>query len=165
MSYYATLFHPAPVTTVEVQISSTNTTGYKVNEHLTDSDLWLGNLSYLNLVYSTVHSRLQKYPYNVRGDIRQIYLSVSSEYAYKNNSQSVPDMNMEDYSKERLWQLLVETVHAAVMYPTHKAYIRDSILPTQKDISALTISEQLGMSLGEALVILDELSSDKQPTN
>jgi hypothetical protein len=71
-------------------------------------------------------------------------------------------MNITDYSKEQLWQLLVETVHAAVMYPTHKAYIRNSILPTQKDISALKLSEQLCMPLGEALVILDELATEEQ---
>ncbi|MDR0372389.1 MAG: hypothetical protein LBI79_02325 [Nitrososphaerota archaeon] len=73
-------------------------------------------------------------------------------------------MNMKDYSKEQLWQLLVETVHASVMYPTHKAYIRDSILPTQKDISASELTERLGMPLGEALVILHELTTDKQVT-
>ena len=66
-------------------------------------------------------------------------------------------MNLDEYTKERLWQLLVETVHASVMYPTHKAYTRDSILPQQADISALELSERLGMPLGEALVILSEL--------
>jgi len=67
-------------------------------------------------------------------------------------------MNLEDYSKDQLWQLLVETVHAAVMYPTHKAYIRDSVLPVQKDITATELSERLGMPIGEALVILEELT-------
>jgi hypothetical protein len=70
-------------------------------------------------------------------------------------------MNLQDYSKEQLWQLLVEAIHASVMYPTHKAYTRDSILPAQKDISAVELSQRLGMPLGEALVILDELASDK----
>jgi hypothetical protein len=66
-------------------------------------------------------------------------------------------MNLDEYSKERLWQLLVETVHASVMYPTHKAYTRNRILSEQHDISALELSERLGMPLGEALVILSEL--------
>ena len=66
-------------------------------------------------------------------------------------------MNLEDYTKERLWQLLVEVVHASVMFPTHKAYTRDTILPSQADVSALELTERLGMPLGEALVILDEL--------
>ena len=67
-------------------------------------------------------------------------------------------MNLEAYTKERLWQLLVETVHASVMYPTHKAYTRDAILPSKADISARELAERLGMPLGEALVILDELA-------
>ena len=71
-------------------------------------------------------------------------------------------MNLEEYSKDRLWQLLVETVHATVMYPSHKAYVRASILPAQKDITAIELSERLGMPLGEALVILEELTTDKQ---
>ncbi len=71
-------------------------------------------------------------------------------------------MNVEEYTKEKLWHLLVEAVHASVMYPTHKAYTRDTILPVQVDISALELSERLGMPLGEALVILDELSQEKK---
>ena len=67
-------------------------------------------------------------------------------------------MNLEEYPKERLWQLLVEAVHASVMYPTHKAYTRDSILPQKADVSAVELAETLGMSLGEALVILNELT-------
>jgi hypothetical protein len=70
-------------------------------------------------------------------------------------------MNLENYSKEKLWQLLVEAVHASVMYPTHKAYTRDSILPTNADISAAELAERLGMPLGEALVILSEITQNK----
>ncbi len=66
-------------------------------------------------------------------------------------------MNLEELTKERIWQLLVETVHASVMYPTHKSYTRDSILPLNTDISATELAERLGMPLGEALVILSEL--------
>jgi hypothetical protein len=72
------------------------------------------------------------------------------------------EMNLEEYSKEKLWQLLVETVHASVMYPTHKAYIRDTILPSNADVSATELSERLGMPLGEALVILEELAAAKK---
>ena len=70
-------------------------------------------------------------------------------------------MKLEDYSKEKLWQLLVEAVHASVMYPTHKAYTRDSIIP-KGDISAIELAESLGMPLGEALVIINELTQDKK---
>ena len=71
-------------------------------------------------------------------------------------------MNLENYSKEKLWQLLVEAVHASVMYPTHKAYVRDSMLPENADVSAAELAERLGMPLGEALVILSELMQDNK---
>jgi hypothetical protein len=71
-------------------------------------------------------------------------------------------LNLEEYSKEKLWQLLVDVVHASVMYPTHKAYVRDSILPQKPDVSAVELSERLGMPLGEALVILEELAEARK---
>ena len=71
-------------------------------------------------------------------------------------------MGLEEYSKEQLLQLLVEAVHASVMYPTHKAYTRDSILPANADITANELAERLGMPFGEALVILSELSQERK---
>jgi len=74
-------------------------------------------------------------------------------------------MNLDEYTKERLWQLLVETVHTSVMYPTHKSYTRNTILPQKADVTPTELAESLGMSFGEALVILAELSEDrKNPT-
>ena len=70
-------------------------------------------------------------------------------------------MNLDEYTKEKLWQLLLEAVHASVMYPTHKAYTRDTILPRKSDVAATELAELLGMPLGEALVILNELSEKK----
>ncbi|MGA2386099.1 MAG: hypothetical protein ABSG33_06170 [Candidatus Bathyarchaeia archaeon] len=70
---------------------------------------------------------------------------------------------MEQYSKDTLWQLLVEAVHASVMYPTHKAYTRESILPQKPDVTANELAERLGMPLGEALVILNELTAESKP--
>lgn len=71
-------------------------------------------------------------------------------------------LNFEEYSKETLWQLLVDAVHASVMYPSHKAYVRDSILPQKPDVSAVELTARLGMPLGEALVILEELKEAKK---
>jgi hypothetical protein len=71
-------------------------------------------------------------------------------------------MNLDEFSKEMLWQLLVETVHASVMYPTHKAYTRDNILPQKADVTANELVDRLGMPLGEALVIISELVHGKQ---
>jgi hypothetical protein len=71
-------------------------------------------------------------------------------------------MNLDEYSKEQLWQLLVGAVHLSVMYPTHKAYTRDTMLQQKADISAQELAEDLGMPLGEALVILNELRPDQK---
>ncbi|MCL2134551.1 MAG: hypothetical protein FWH37_03220 [Candidatus Bathyarchaeota archaeon] len=66
-------------------------------------------------------------------------------------------MNLDDYSKENLWRLLVELVQVSVMYPTHKAYTRDIVLPEVPDITPKELAQRLNMPLGEALVIIDEL--------
>jgi len=71
-------------------------------------------------------------------------------------------MNSEEYTKERLWQLLVEAIHASVMYPTHKAYTRSTILPQKADVTASELAERLGMPLGEALIILSELVEERK---
>ncbi len=66
-------------------------------------------------------------------------------------------MDLGDYKKEKLWLILVETVHANVMYPTHKAYTRDVILHEKPEISPVELASRLNMPLGEALVVLHEL--------
>jgi hypothetical protein len=72
-------------------------------------------------------------------------------------------MNLEELTKEKLWLILVDTVHKAVMYPSHKAYIRDVILRDKPDVTPLELANRLSMPLGEALVILDELSGERKP--
>jgi hypothetical protein len=67
-------------------------------------------------------------------------------------------MSLEEYTKEKLWPILVETVHALVMYPSHKAYTRDVILREKPDTKASELAMRLNIPFGEALVILYELS-------
>jgi hypothetical protein len=43
------------------------------------------------------------------------------------------------------------------MYPHHKAYIRDVLLTEQPDITQKELALKLGISLGEAMIILFEL--------
>ncbi len=69
-------------------------------------------------------------------------------------------MNLDGYSKEELWKLLVKAVHANVMYPTHMSYTRDTILHEKPDIEPLELASRLNMPLGEAIVILQELRGD-----
>jgi hypothetical protein len=71
-------------------------------------------------------------------------------------------LSLEEYMKEKLWSILVETVHAAVMYPSHKAYTRDTILPEKPDRKASELANRLNMPLGEALVILHELAEENK---
>jgi len=71
-------------------------------------------------------------------------------------------MNLEEFTKEKLWLLLVDTVHTAVMYPSHKSYIRDVILQEKPDVTATELANRLNMSIGEALVILDELGEERK---
>lgn len=68
-------------------------------------------------------------------------------------------MSLEAYVKDTLWPILVETVHALVMYPPHKAYTRDVILHEKPDTKPSELAAKLGVPLGEALVILYELKN------
>lgn len=70
-------------------------------------------------------------------------------------------MSLEDYVSNPLWPILVETVHAIIMYPHHKAYTRDVILHEQPDANPSDLTAKLGVPLGEALVILYELKKQK----
>jgi hypothetical protein len=69
-------------------------------------------------------------------------------------------MNIEEYTKEKLWPILIETVHVLTMYPGHKAYTRDVILPEKPETSPEELAVRLHLPLGEALVILYELSEE-----
>jgi hypothetical protein len=68
-------------------------------------------------------------------------------------------MSLEEYTKEKLWLILIETVHALVMYPHHKSYTREVVLHERPDIKPSELATRLGVSLGEALVILYELKN------
>ena len=71
-------------------------------------------------------------------------------------------MNLDEFTKEKLWLILTDTVHIMVMYPNHKAYIRDVILREKPDISPAELASRLNMTLGETLVILDELKDARK---
>jgi predicted nuclease of restriction endonuclease-like RecB superfamily len=71
-------------------------------------------------------------------------------------------MNLDNYSKEALWRLLVDTVHTSVMYAPHKAYVRDTVLHETPDITPDELARRLNMSLGSALVLLDEFANQQK---
>jgi ribosomal protein S25 len=70
-------------------------------------------------------------------------------------------MNGEEYAREKLWPVLVETVHTLVMYPNHKSYTRETVLNEKPEITPAELTARLNISLGEALVILHELAEEK----
>jgi hypothetical protein len=70
-------------------------------------------------------------------------------------------MSWQEYLDNPLWPILVETVHAMVMYPHHRAYTRDVALHEQPDIKPTELAAKVGIPLGEALVILYELEKTK----
>lgn len=70
-------------------------------------------------------------------------------------------MNFEEYTKEKLWPILTETVHALVMYLNHKSYMREAILNEKPEITPAELAARLNTPLGEALVILYELVEER----
>ena len=70
-------------------------------------------------------------------------------------------MNFEEYTKEKPWPILTETVHALVMYLNHKSYTREAILNEKPEITPAELAARLNMPLGEALVILYELAEER----
>jgi hypothetical protein len=69
-------------------------------------------------------------------------------------------VSVEEYMREKLWPILVETVHTLVMFPNHKAYTRSVILREKPGITFLELAVQLHISVGEAVVILYELAGE-----
>jgi len=61
------------------------------------------------------------------------------------------------YDAAALWEILTETVHALAMYKHHKRYVEKVLLPEKPRISAKEMGLVMGMPLGEAIVILEEL--------
>lgn len=70
-------------------------------------------------------------------------------------------MRFEEYIRERLWPILLETAHALVMYPHHKAYAREIVLNEAPNTTPDELAARLKIPLGEALVILYELKGEK----
>jgi len=62
--------------------------------------------------------------------------------------------------KEELWNALVQTAHALLMYKNHKRYVEDVLLKARPDISPQELAVRLSIPLGEALVLLAELRSE-----
>lgn len=71
-------------------------------------------------------------------------------------------MSFEEYTQDKLWPILVETVHSLVMFPSHKGYTRAVILPEKPEIKPQELALRLQIALGEAVVILYELHQERK---
>jgi hypothetical protein len=71
-------------------------------------------------------------------------------------------MSLQKYADDEVWSILSDTVHALVMYSNHKAYAREVILPQKAEITPAELAARLKVPLGEALVILCELSVERK---
>jgi hypothetical protein len=71
-------------------------------------------------------------------------------------------MDLQEYPGDKLWSILVDTVHALVMYPSHKSYTREAILPEKPEITPAELATRLKMPVGEAIVILHELAEERK---
>ncbi|MCW3978815.1 MAG: hypothetical protein NWF12_03635 [Candidatus Bathyarchaeota archaeon] len=69
-----------------------------------------------------------------------------------------------ELERNPLWLILVEAVHALPMYPSHRAYVRDSLLLEQPEITVEELSQRLDIPLGEAMVILQEIGHERETT-
>jgi hypothetical protein len=68
------------------------------------------------------------------------------------------------YDAATLWEILTDTVHVLPMYKHHKRYAEKIVLPEKPRISAKEIALLMGMPLGEAVVILEELRASSKGT-
>lgn len=59
-----------------------------------------------------------------------------------------------------MWKLLTETVRALPMYKHHKHFVEDVMLKEKPNISSQELAVQLNITLGEAVVLLDELRGE-----
>lgn len=72
----------------------------------------------------------------------------------------VAEMGLEEIKgRYDLWNLLVETARSIPTYNNHKGYVRDILIHEKPDITPEELSAYIGISLGEALIILYELES------
>ncbi|MHA1770770.1 MAG: hypothetical protein ACTSYL_10095 [Candidatus Thorarchaeota archaeon] len=69
------------------------------------------------------------------------------------------DEELGDVKKNPLWPILVETTRRNPLYPGLASYLQAHILPEKPDISPRELAGRLSISIGEALVLLDEAQS------
>ncbi|MFX1481666.1 MAG: hypothetical protein ACFFCP_00605 [Promethearchaeota archaeon] len=69
------------------------------------------------------------------------------------------DINIADFKTHPLWAILLETARNNPLYPGNVGYAEEYILKKNPNITAKELANKLSITVGEALAILDGLSS------
>jgi hypothetical protein len=67
------------------------------------------------------------------------------------------DVDRAEFKTHPLWSILVETTHRSPLYANLSGYVRENVLPGEPDITPRELATKLSISIGEALVILDDI--------
>jgi hypothetical protein len=70
------------------------------------------------------------------------------------------EINITDFKTHPLWDLLVETAQKNPRYANLAGHTREHILSQQPDISPKELAARLSITLGESIVILDDVKSE-----
>ena len=71
------------------------------------------------------------------------------------------DVNLDEAKKNPLWPILVELAHSLTMYKAHKRYVINVFLKEKPNATVKEASLELGIPLGEAMVIFSEILGEK----
>ena len=71
------------------------------------------------------------------------------------------DIDVAKCKSNPLWDILVDTARRNPMYPGLSGYIINEVLPNNPNIRARELAIQLSISLGEAIVILEDAKEKK----
>jgi hypothetical protein len=72
------------------------------------------------------------------------------------------EINLADFKTHPLWDILTETAQRNPMYAGLVGYTRDHVISKNPKVTPKELASKLSISLGESLVILDEVSKDKE---
>ncbi|MGV9103576.1 MAG: hypothetical protein ACOC38_07645 [Promethearchaeia archaeon] len=85
------------------------------------------------------------------------YSKLKADLEREVESSRLVDIDLSDFKSHPLWKILVETARRNPMYGGLCGYIRNSILENEPNIGVRELASRLSISVGEALVILDEI--------
>lgn len=71
------------------------------------------------------------------------------------------EINITDFKTHPLWDILVETARKNPRYANLAGHTREYILSKHPDISPKELAAKLSITLGESIVILDDVKSER----